>query len=900
MKKTTIHFVPSTHWDREWYRVLGEFQFHFAELLDRALALLRDGRLRRYHLDGQTSIVEDYLESRPGARAVLRRFARQGRLELGPWYTQSDMLLPSGESLIRNLEIGTDDAKGLGARPGIPYSPDAFGHSADVPLILRHLGFDTYFFCRGLGEQMKPLRSEFRWRAADGSEILAIAGVSDVFDPPRDVRGRWICGAYALGMELPEDAAAFAERVRLILAHAVEPATTGEILALNGSDHLLPQAHAAAAIARFNRTGATARGVQDSLAEYVRALRAAGAERRAPVVSGELADGRIYWILAGTGSSRAGQKRANWRCQQLLEGWVEPWNAFLPDAARRPQAAFIRKAWKLLLQNQAHDSFCGCGIDAVHREMDARFETIERMGARLLLRAVRQAAGDRQLPYPVPAADADTFPLLLCSGVSWPESGPWSVQVRHPAGMDLRDYEFLDRNGRAVSVAVGERGAAEDLNGPHLPSGPRTAYLARTPVVLDGLSLPAYGYHILECRRKSGAPRAPSPAAGAPAKPVLENERLRVALDPRGTLTAFFRHGKKTARFPGLLEFEDEADVGGEYDFRPLSGDRAIRPSVRAVAWRWKVWTPAIQVLQVDRWLDCPREADRAAGRRGAEKARLLLRNTLTLRRGSACLEIRTEIDNVCRDHRLRAVFPLPFRIRQVEAQTPFGRLVRRLRLPEGKGWRQPPSLCRRQYGWLAFRDPTSGLGLAILPQGIHEHEAGESSARLTLFRCVGEIGEGGPALPSPDAQCQGLQSCDFALRFLDPATDAPAGLERDMARLARPPQGWTLHPGAMPARANRAVSFLKLRSEELVVTSVRAGAAPGSLLVRVLNPTSRSASGTFASDTGLRAVRPIRGVRPGVCSRGAPLASARITVPPRGLSAFELRRESARAQYRP
>jgi alpha-mannosidase len=889
MSRQTIHFVPSTHWDREWYRVLGEFQFHFAELMDRALALLRAGKLQCYHVDGQSSVIEDYLEVRPQARAVLRRLARQGRLELGPWYTQGDMLLPSGESLIRNLEMGLEHARSLGAPPGIPYSPDAFGHSADVPKILRHLGFDTYFFCRGLGEQMKPLRSEFRWRASDGSEILAIAGVSDVFDPPHDVRGRWICGAYALGMELPEDAAAFAERVRLILAHATGYATTGEILAINGSDHLLPQAHAAEAIARFNRAGSSTRCVQGTLGDYVRALRVAGAERRAPVVTGELADGRIYWILAGTGSSRAGQKRANWRCQQLLEGWVEPWNAFLPVAARRSQSAFIRKSWKLLLQNQAHDSFCGCGIDAVHREMDARFETIERLGARLLLRSVRRVAGDPKLQNPAPAADAAAFPLLLCSGLPWPETGPWSVRVPHPVGMDLRKYDFLDRNGRAVPVAIGARGPADDINGPYLPSGPHSVCLASTSVVLDAVDLPAYGYHILECRRRPVSARDPAPASGAPAKPALENERLRVTLDPGGTLTAVFRHGKKTTRFARLLEFEDEADVGGEYDFRPLAGDRVLRPSARAVAWRWQAWTPAFQVLQVDRWLDCPLVADRTAGRRSAKKVRLRIRNTLTLRRGSAGLEVRTEIDNVCRDHRLRVAFPLPFRIRQYEAQTPFGRLVHRLRLPEGKGWRQPPSRCRRQYGWLAFRDPESGLGLALLPQGIHEHEAGESSARLTLLRCVGEIGEGGPALSAPDAQCPGAQICEYALRFLDPATDSPVALEREMARLSRPPRAWALHPEAMPARADRAASFLELRAKGLVITSVRAGAAPGSLLVRVLNPTSRAASGTFVSDSALRGVRPIRSDSPGASRRGPARASSRITVPPHGLALFEL-----------
>jgi hypothetical protein len=453
--------------------------------------------------------------------------------------------------------------------------------------------------------------------------------------------------------------------------------------------------------------------------------------------------------------------------------------------------------------------------------------------------------------------------------------------------MDLREYDFLDRQGRAVPAEIGKRGPADDINGPYLPSGPSSVLMASTRVVLDSVELPAYGYHVLECRRKPEG--APAPASAAPAKPVLENERLRVTLDPRGTLTATYRSGKTAMRFAGLLDFEDEADVGGEYDFRPLAGDRVLRPPAQAVAWRWRLWTPALQVLEVDHWIDCPIEADRATGRRSAKKSRLWIRNTLTLRRGAACLEIRTEIDNTCRDHRLRAVFPLPFRIRQYEAQTQFGRLIHSLRLPAGTGWRQPPSLCRRQYGWLAFRDPQSGLGLALLPQGIHEHEAGESSARLTLLRCVGEIGEGGPALLSPDAQCPGAQVCNYALHFLDPESDSPVALERGMARLARPPQAWTLHPEAMPALADRAVSFLELRSEQLLVSSIRAGASPDSLLVRVYNPTASAASGEFASDAALRGVRPIRCEAPGAPHRGPARAAPRITVPPHAIAAFEI-----------
>ena len=51
---------------------------------------------------------------------------------MGPWYVLADELVPSGESLIRNLLAGQADAERLGGRTEVLYSPDAFGHPAVV------------------------------------------------------------------------------------------------------------------------------------------------------------------------------------------------------------------------------------------------------------------------------------------------------------------------------------------------------------------------------------------------------------------------------------------------------------------------------------------------------------------------------------------------------------------------------------------------------------------------------------------------------------------------------------------------------------------------------------------------------------------------------------------------
>ena len=73
-KKTPVYIVSQTHWDREWYFTFEQFRFRLVGMIDRLLELLaKDHRYRCFMLDGQTSVLEDYLEIRPEKEEELRR-----------------------------------------------------------------------------------------------------------------------------------------------------------------------------------------------------------------------------------------------------------------------------------------------------------------------------------------------------------------------------------------------------------------------------------------------------------------------------------------------------------------------------------------------------------------------------------------------------------------------------------------------------------------------------------------------------------------------------------------------------------------------------------------------------------------------------------------------------------
>jgi mannosylglycerate hydrolase len=167
--RVRVTLVPHTHWDREWYEPFSVFSERLVDMMDPLLELESQG-FPHFHLDGQTAMIDDYLERRPDRAAELAGRVADGGLSAGPWVAQMDEFLTSGESHIRNLEMGLARARALGRALEVGYMPDQFGHVGQMPQILRNGGLDRAMVWRGVPEQI--VSSSFQWRAPDGSEVL--------------------------------------------------------------------------------------------------------------------------------------------------------------------------------------------------------------------------------------------------------------------------------------------------------------------------------------------------------------------------------------------------------------------------------------------------------------------------------------------------------------------------------------------------------------------------------------------------------------------------------------------------------------------------------------------------------------------------------------------------------
>ncbi|HEX6312781.1 MAG TPA: alpha-mannosidase, partial [Acidimicrobiia bacterium] len=373
----TVAIVPHTHWDREWYAPFQEFRVRLVTLLDELLPML-EGDLSYGHflLDGQTAVIDDYLEIRPGAAATLRRLAAAGRLSVGPWKVLMDEFMVSGETIVRDLQAGIARATELGGAMAVGYLPDMFGHVAQMPQILRLAGLEHAVVWRGVPGDID--RTAFWWEAPDGSRV----------------RAEYLYGSYSNGRDLPDDAKQLVSRAKsyeLELGPAMLPG--GSLLLMNGTDHQMPQPWLGRVVAEANDIQDAYRFVVCSLAEHVARQPTDGLA----TWRGELRSGARANVLMGVASNRVDVHQACAAAERALERVAEPLTALHLPLDRYP-AGLLDVAWHQLVLNSAHDSSCACSGDEVVDHVLVRYGEARQIGNALTREALHHLAAEVDAP----------------------------------------------------------------------------------------------------------------------------------------------------------------------------------------------------------------------------------------------------------------------------------------------------------------------------------------------------------------------------------------------------------------------------------------------------------------------------------------------------------------------
>jgi len=371
-----------THWDREWYWSFGAYRTQLIQVVLSILEKLESGELANFMLDGQTCLLEDLEEMVPGVRPRINSLVQQNKLSIGPWYVLADQLLVGGESLVRNLAYGIKVSQEAGKAALIGYCPDTFGHSADLPRILKGFGIDNAVVWRGV-----PLMTSgplFLWQSVDGSEVLTCQLARGYYQTAfhEELSDKQMCD-YLLSF-VADNALTYSSEMKAALIPV-------------GGDHLRPppeykpQLRDALALANSSNRPNGSNGDRKisattiSLEQFFEKAKKNLAADLSPLqlVQGELRDNaaafsceRAY-MLAGVLSTRLYLKRQNRLLEHALLKKIEPLRAMtaLANIIAYPQHE-LDYSWKLLLKNHPHDSICGCSIDEVHDEMQARSKSL--------------------------------------------------------------------------------------------------------------------------------------------------------------------------------------------------------------------------------------------------------------------------------------------------------------------------------------------------------------------------------------------------------------------------------------------------------------------------------------------------------------------------------------------
>jgi len=169
----------------------------------------------------------------------------------------------------------------------------------------------------------------------------------------------------------------------------------GDLLCMNGSDHLAPQPWLGRVVAEANQ-------IQDglslritSLPDYLATAPKDGLEHW----KGELRSGFRADMLMGVTSNRVDVKRTGELAVRELERRAEPLATLFQRPSEWPQRQ-LDLAWREIVRNSAHDSICACSVDDVVDAVLHRYAEARAIASGLAERATRSLS--RSLAEPGP------------------------------------------------------------------------------------------------------------------------------------------------------------------------------------------------------------------------------------------------------------------------------------------------------------------------------------------------------------------------------------------------------------------------------------------------------------------------------------------------------------------
>ncbi len=736
-----VHVIPHMHWDREWYFTTEESRILLVNNMEEIMTRLEeDDDYPYYMLDGQTAILEDYFEVKPENRARVEALAKKGKLIIGPWYTQTDEMVVGGESVVRNLLYGIKDSKEFGDPMMIGYLPDSFGQSEKMPQILNGFGITRSIFWRGSSERHGTNKQNFYWEGESGGRVLV----------------HLLPLGYAIGKYLPVEKEALEKRMSKYMPVLDRGAVNEEIALPNGHDQMPIQQNIYEVMKTLKEIYPEK---EFFLSRYENIFEKLEKVENIDTIKGELLDGKYMRVHRSIFSTRADLKAYNTRIENKITNILEPLASIAHSLGFSYEHGLIEKIWKEIMKNHAHDSIGCCCSDKVHKQIENRFFLAEDKVDELIKYYKRKITDAMSCEI---ALDKVTVFNLL------PYNRKKVIDTQIITKM--KNFDLVDENGKKYDFKVTKTEIVDAglIDRQIVHYGDYDPFVRYYITLVD--EIPSMGYKTFLIKEKEGNVTV----LESKKVEIAENEFFSITTNENGSLNITDKISGQV--YKNVLTIEDGSDDGDEYDFSPLEDDFILtsenaKADVSIENFGDKTVIVSAFKMSVPKDLDS-RKAKVSDGEFGVKL-------TVTLYKNSKIIDIKAQIDNKVKDHRVRLLVPNGIATNFSISDNQFGSIKRpvvdsAMEVWEKEKWDERPDSI---YPMLSYVATENEIGLAVATNSVREFELiGEdfSTIAVTLLRGVGLLGKdnlfrrpgrpSGISLETPDSQMIGNYTFDLAL----------------------------------------------------------------------------------------------------------------------------------------
>lgn len=833
MKK--VHIVPHMHWDREWYFSTEESRILLVNNMKEIMDMLENNPDYPYFvMDGQTAILEDYLAVKPQDKERIKKLVEEGKLIIGPWYTQTDEMVVGGESIVRNLLYGIKDCGEFGDYMKIGYLPDSFGQSAQMPQILNGFDIKHSMFWRGCSERKGTGKTEFNWTSDDGSEVVV----------------QMLPLGYAIGKYLPTDIDALKNRMEKYFPVLDRGATTEHEILPNGHDQMPVQKNIFDVIEKLKELYPDR---EFFLSRYENIFEQLEKESNRDTISGEFLDGKYMRVHRSIFSTRMDIKAANARIESKITNILEPLASIAYSLGFEYHHGLIELIWKEIMKNHAHDSIGCCCSDKVHKEIMNRFLLAEEKVDRLIefyKRKITDAISCEK------ALDKLTIFNLM----------PYEREeiIRAQIITKMKSFEMVNDEDIKLDFQVihKEEIDAGLIDRQIVHYGNYDPFMIYTIEFKD--VVPAMGYKTYLIKESEFMIEKEYEAVNK-----IDNDFYEIEVNENGTLKILDKKMNKT--FDNVLLMENGGDEGDEYDFSPLVDEKLIFNTHVKAEYSIKK-NKFNNEIKISYRLDVPKNIE--SRKNNNIDGYVDFNISINVPNDKARIDIVFDIDNQTCDHRIRTYIPTNIASKFSVSDNQFGYIKRdvydeAMDVWEKEGWDERPDSIYPMLTFVGLSDEEHGV--AVLTNSTREFEiVGEKfdTIAITLFRSVGFLGKeemvrrpgrpSGIKLPTPDSQLIGNITIDFAI-----ATHEKSTLEANVANMAKQYLTPMVTYNKMPYNAMKlndsevitpySYSLLKQYDENLVLSVIKKAEKEEGLIIRMYNPNEYEESTNILFDRSIK-----------------------------------------------